>query len=122
MSDRREIAAGKAAAPTADRASSSCRGGGLRPNWGGDGAAKEWQARPRPRPWLPACRRFVQACSQNGNPDRYAAAICIRVRPDRLLLGYSGDACRCCERPNAPLMLSGRYEVFVERLFLSLLG
>jgi hypothetical protein len=29
--------------------------------------------------------------STMGNPDRYAAAICIRVRPDCLLLGYSED-------------------------------
>jgi len=28
---------------------------------------------------------------RNGNPDRYAAAFCIRVRSERLLLGYSGD-------------------------------
>jgi hypothetical protein len=48
MSDQREIAAGKAAAPTADRASSSCRGGGLRPNWGGDGAARSGRREPDP--------------------------------------------------------------------------
>jgi hypothetical protein len=46
MSDRREIAAGKAATPTADRASSSCRGGGLRPNW--EGTAQQRSGRRDP--------------------------------------------------------------------------
>jgi hypothetical protein len=32
--------------------------------------------------------------SPNKKPDRYAAAICIRVRPDLLLRGYSvGESC-----------------------------
>jgi hypothetical protein len=41
----------------------------------------------------------------NEKPDRYAAAICIRVRSDCLLLGYSvGESCRLSvlRRPQAP--------------------
>src|SRR6266851_4091284 len=38
------------------------------------------------------------------NPDRYAAAICIRVRPDCLLCGYSvGESCRLSMLRNASL-------------------
>jgi hypothetical protein len=33
---------------------------------------------------------LAKVCSHNEKPDRYAAAICIRVRPDCLLRGYSG--------------------------------
>jgi hypothetical protein len=46
-------------------------------------------------------------------PDRYAAAICIRVRPDGLLFEYSvGESCRCpgCEERNGLQMLSGPME------------
>jgi hypothetical protein len=32
---------------------------------------------------------LAKLCSHNENPDRYAAAFCIRVRPDCLLRGYS---------------------------------
>src|SRR5258708_6315852 len=32
---------------------------------------------------------LAKVCSHNENPDHYAAAICIRVRPDCLLCGYS---------------------------------
>src|SRR5216684_5680821 len=34
---------------------------------------------------------LAKVCSHSENPDRYAAAICIRVRPDCLLRGYSVD-------------------------------
>jgi hypothetical protein len=63
--------------------------------------------------------------SPNEKPDRYAAAICIRVRSDCLLLGYSvgeAAACPCCEGRDGPQTLSGCHEVFVERLLLFLLG
>jgi hypothetical protein len=46
MSDRREIAAGKAATPTADRASSSCRSGGWRLI--GEGTAQQRSGRRDP--------------------------------------------------------------------------
>jgi hypothetical protein len=49
------------------------------------------------------------------NPDRYAAAICIRVRPDCLFRGYSVDeicACPYCEGHNGPQTLSGTLRGF----------
>ncbi len=66
-----------------------------------------------------------KVCSHNENPDRYAAAICIRVRSDGLfadILLAKAAACPCCETLSGPQMLSGCYEVFVERLLLFLLG
>jgi hypothetical protein len=116
MSDRREIAAGKAADPTAARASSSYRSGGWRPNWGGCGAgARSCRRDPDPDPDLgcPSTDACGQACSHNGNPDRYAAAICITVRPDRLLLGYSGDeSWRLRRYPDATRLSSNGYFFF----------
>jgi hypothetical protein len=73
---------------------------------------------------------FSQFCadrlvSPNEKPDRYAAAICIRIRSDGLFLGYSvGESCRLSvlRGRNGPQTLSGCHEVFVERLLLFLLG
>jgi len=38
------------------------------------------------------------------------------------ILWAKAGACPCCERRNGPQMLSGCYEIFVERLLLFLLG
>jgi hypothetical protein len=46
--------------------------------------------RDQPREVLDAIARSMNVrASENENPDRYAAAICIRVRPDCLFRGYS---------------------------------
>ncbi len=46
--------------------------------------------RERPGEVLDAIARSMNVrASENENPDRYAAAICIRVRPDCLVHGYS---------------------------------
>ena len=57
-------------------------------------------------------------------PDRYAAAICIKVRSDYSLRGYSATkaaADPCCGGRNGPQTLSECYEVTWNRLFLFLL-
>jgi hypothetical protein len=61
--------------------------------------------------------------SHNENPDRYAAAICIRVQADVCcadILPAKAAASPCCETRSGPQMLSGCY--FVEPLLLFLLG
>ena len=76
------------------------------------------QAAPDGFGWQYFKRRSVRTVK---NPDRYAAAICIRVRPDCLFRGYSvGEicACPCCEGHTGPWTLSVCYEVFAERLLL----
>jgi hypothetical protein len=45
--------------------------------------------RERPGEVLDAIARSMNVRASEENPDRYAAAICIRVRPDCLFRGYS---------------------------------
>src|SRR3981081_480948 len=54
-------------------------------------------------------------------PDRCAAAICTRVRPDWMFRGYSvGESCRVSvlrKGVTDPQSLSGSYEILAERYF-----
>jgi len=52
--------------------------------------------RKQPRQVLDAIAKSMKVrASENENPDHYAAAICIRVRPDCSFRGYSvGESCR----------------------------
>jgi len=52
--------------------------------------------REQPSEMLDAIAKSMNVrASENENPDHYAAAICIRVRPDCSFRGYSvGESCR----------------------------
>jgi hypothetical protein len=66
-----------------------------------------------------------KVCSyDNEKPDRYAAAICISVRPDGLLLfcWRKLPPIRAAKGRNGPPTLSGCHEIFVERYFLFFLA
>jgi hypothetical protein len=68
---------------------------------------------------------LAESCLHNEKPDHYAAAICIRVRPDSLLRGYSLNESwppLDVAKAKQTSTLSECHEVFVERLLLFLLG
>jgi hypothetical protein len=63
---------------------------------------------------------LAKVCLRNENPDRYAAAICIRVRPDCCCadnFSSKAGACARYEWRSGPQPLSGRYEVLSNSYF-----
>jgi hypothetical protein len=72
----------------------------------------------------PGATAIADTSHNHKNPDRYAAAICIRARPDFLLPGYSvGESCSLSALPrrNGLQRLSGCHG-FTRTLLLFLLG